>query len=201
MQIQTLKQLRALYATPSKRAKGKEMTQLDVHAKNFLSISPFFMLSTYGKEGLADASPRGGKPGFVQILDDQRLIIPDSKGNNRLDSLSNIVETGQVGMLFLVPGMDETLRVNGKAHLSTDLALLDLFPHEQNPPKVAIVVEVESVFLHCAKALMRSQLWAPEVQIDRSSFPTIGQMLKDQLGGPEAPESQEEMVKRYQKDL
>ncbi|MEL6132287.1 MAG: pyridoxamine 5'-phosphate oxidase family protein [Bacteroidota bacterium] len=201
MRIDTLEQLRDLYTTPSKRAQGKEMTQLDLHARHFLELSPFFILSTYGKNGKADASPRGGSPGFVHRINDQQLLIPDAKGNNRLDSLTNIVETGEVGMLCLVPGMDETLRINGKAFLSTNSAFLAHFTQEQHPPKVCIVVHIESVFLHCAKALMRSQLWSLEAQIDRSSFPTMGQMLKDQLNSQAPAESQEDMVARYKKDL
>ena len=128
-------------------------------------------------------------------------MFPTSKGNNRLDSLANIVETGSVGLLFLIPGMDETLRVEGKAYLSTESALLDHFPDERNLMAACIVVEVKTQFLHCAKALMRSELWSTDRQMDRNEFPSMGQMLKDQLQGSEEPESREDMVKRYTKEL
>ena len=201
MRIDNPDQLRALYGEPNKRAKGKQLAVLDKHSIDFINKSPFFVLSTHDKSGRMDASPRGGCPGFVTVMNELQLIIPDSKGNNRIDSLVNIVETGRAGTLFLIPGIDETLRVNGSAHISTDTAHLELFTNEKNPPKSCIVIEVEEVFIHCAKALMRSKLWVVESQLYRSELPTIGQMLKDQLGSNEEPESQEAMVSRYQDDL
>lgn len=201
MKIENKEQLRELYGYPSGRAKVKVFKSLDKHAINFIEHSPFLTISTVSKEGKMDASPRGGEVGFVKVIDDITIIIPDSKGNNRIDSLTNIVETGGIGTLFLIPGIDETLRINGKAHLSADSKYLDLFTSEKNPPKTCIVVKVEEMFLHCAKALMRSRLWHEDTQIDRDSFPTMGKMLKDQLGGTSQVETQDEMVKRYQKDL
>lgn len=201
MKIQNESQLRELYAQPMERAVKKVMSKLDIHARNFIEKSPFLTLSTVDQDGNMDVSPRGGQVGFTKVLDDTHLAIPDSKGNNRLDSLSNIVNTGRVGSLFLIPGMDETLRVNGSAYLTTDAEILDLFDSEKNPPKTCIILEVEETFLHCAKALMRSRLWADDARMERSDMPTMGQMLKDQIGSKEQPESQEDMVKRYQKDL
>jgi len=201
MKITKIDQLRALYNRPSERAVKKQLASLDHHCIHYVSKSPFLVLSTVDAKGKIDASPRGGKPGFVQVIDQQQLIIPDSKGNNRLDSLANIVETGQVGLLFLIPGVDETLRINGSAYVTTEAELLARFPNEKNPPKTCIVVSVEEAFLHCAKALMRSKLWASETQIERTEMPTMGQMLKDQLGSDKTPETQEEMVRRYQSDL
>lgn len=201
MTITSLEQLRSLYDYPSGRAKIKQLDALEKHALNFIRTSPFLVMATYDKNGNVDNSPRGGSPGFVSVLNDRQFLIPDFKGNNRIDSLINILETGRIGMLFLIPGIDETLRINGSAELTTSQNYLDKYSKEKNPPKSCILVTIEEVFLHCAKALMRSGLWQEELKIDRKDFPTMGQMLKDQLGGTETPESQEEMVKRYQKDL
>ncbi|MFD1162068.1 pyridoxamine 5'-phosphate oxidase family protein [Hwangdonia seohaensis] len=201
MKITTEKQLRELYGFPSGRAKDKVFSTLDKHAINFIKKSPFVVLSSSNKDGKHDASPRGGFPGFVHVNSDTELIIPDAKGNNRMDSLSNIIETGKVGLLFLIPGVDETLRINGNAYLSTDTNHIDLFASEQHPPKSCIIISVEEMFLHCAKAFMRSKLWDTSTQINRDALPTMGQMLKDQLGSKEAPETREAMVKRYKKDL
>ena len=201
MKIETESQLRELYGYPSGRAKDKVLIHLENHAINFIETSPFLTMATSNSKGKMDASPRGGSAGFVKVVDDKTLVIPDAKGNNRVDSISNIVETGTIGLLFLIPGVDETLRINGSAYLSTDKDFLGLFTEAQNPPKACVVVSVEEAFLHCAKAFMRSKLWDISAQINRDTFPTMGQMLKDQLGSQDAPESRESMVKRYKKDL
>jgi len=201
MNIDTTEGLRELYGAPSGRASKKELSSLDKHAANFIRKSPFLVLSTCDLNGKMDASPRGGAPGFVHILNENQILIPDSKGNNRVDSLSNIVATGRVGMLFLIPGMDETLRLNGSAVVSSNPEFLTLFSEEKNPPKTCIVVSIEEVFLHCAKAFMRSKLWSEESKMERSEMPTMGQMLNEQIGSFEKVESQEDMVQRYQDDL
>ena len=201
MQIKDTKALRDLYGQPSGRAKIKVLSNLEKHSINFISKSPFAVISTVNKQLELDASPRGGAPGFIKVLDDTTLLIPDSKGNNRVDSLSNIVETQSIGMLFLIPGVDETLRINGSAVVSTNDNYLQQFASEKNPPKTCIVVTVEEVFLHCAKALMRSKLWDNDAKIERSEFPSMGRMLKDQLQSDDPAETQEAMVARYQKDL
>lgn len=201
MKINSETQLRELYGFPSGRAAKKSLLALDVHAKKFISKSPFLVLATHNANGKMDNSPRGGKPGFVKVLDDTHILIPDSKGNNRLDSLVNIVENERVGLFFMLPGIDETLRINGSAEIRTDSIYLDRFSDERNLPKTCLVVTVEEMFLHCAKALMRSKLWSKEIQLSREEFPTMGRMLKDQLKGPEEVESHEDMVRRYQKDL
>ena len=201
MEINGEGDLRSLYGFAKGRSKDKQLSSLEKHANNFIAHSPFVAISTYSENGLADCSPRGGAPGFVKVIDQSHLVIPDAKGNNRLDSIVNILHTGGIGCLFLIPGVDETLRVNGTARISSEGRYLDLFVGESNPPKTCIEVTIKEVFLHCAKALMRSKLWDPEAQIDRADFPTIGTMLRDQLSLSEKPESQEEMVKRYQKDL
>ncbi len=201
MTVTTKEQLRELYGWPKGRAGKKVLPKLEKHSKNFIQHSPFFVMSTYDKEGRTDASPRGGKVGFVKILDDNTVIIPDSKGNNRVDSLVNLVETGNIGCLFFIPGIEETLRINGTAIISTKPEYLSLFPEERNPTKTCIKVNITEVFLHCAKALMRSELWKTTYRIERPGFPTMGTMLNEQLGTNVAFESQEDMVKRYEKDL
>jgi PPOX class probable FMN-dependent enzyme len=201
MDITNEEQLRALYGLPSGRAKVKVLSALDVHAKNFIEQSPFLTIATTSQAGQMDVSPRGGVKGFVHIVDDYTIIIPDAKGNNRLDSLTNIIETKGIGMLFFLPGVDETLRINGNAVLSTNPLYLEQYKGDLNPPKTCIVVSINEVFLHCAKAFMRSKLWDVDAQIKRSEFPTMGQMLKDQINSTEEPETMENMVKRYQKDL
>ncbi len=201
MKISNEENLRAIYGWPKGRAEKKVLPSLEQHSRHFIQTSPFFVLSSYDKAGKVDASPRGGDAGFVYIEDDNHLIVPDSKGNNRVDSLVNIVETGRVGMLFLIPGVDETLRINGQAEIRTDEAFLALFSSEKNPPKSCLYIRVEEVFLHCAKALMRSKLWDQDKQINRADFPTMGRMLNEQLGTNKREETQEEMVQRYLPDL
>ncbi|WP_412985527.1 pyridoxamine 5'-phosphate oxidase family protein [Pontimicrobium sp. IMCC45349] len=201
MNVKNTEQLRELYDYPSGRAKIKTLFELEKHAINFVAKSPFAVISTVNKDYKLDASPRGGAPGFVKVLDNKTLLIPDAKGNNRLDSISNILETQHIGMLFMIPGVDETLRVNGKASISDEAKYLNLFDTERNPPKACIIVAIEELFLHCAKAFMRSQLWSEVAKMERSQFPTMGQMLNDQLKTNNPLETQEEMVARYQKDL
>jgi PPOX class probable FMN-dependent enzyme len=199
--IDTRESLRALYPVAKERSVRKQLSQLDRHCLRFIALSPFVVLASGGKEGHLDASPRGGAPGFVKALDSTTLLIPDAPGNNRLDTLENIVGTGRIGLLFLIPGVDETLRVNGRARLSDENSLLDRFKDEKRAPKLVIQVKVEDAYLHCAKALMRSRLWSPESRVERAVLPTMGQMLNDQTGIQTAPETQEQMVERYRPDL
>jgi PPOX class probable FMN-dependent enzyme len=201
MHIESEEQLREIYGYPKGRAKDKQLSALERHSINFIEHSPFITISTHAKSGLVDCSPRGGTPGFVKILSATCIIIPDGKGNNRLDSLVNIIETGDIGCLFLIPGVDETLRINGFARISTSVDHLSLFSNEPNPPKTCIEITIKEVFLHCAKALMRSKLWSSNSVIERSTFPTMGAMINDQLAINESPENQEDMVARYKHDL
>lgn len=193
--------LRRLYAQPGERALRKQLDRLDAHARRFVGLSPFLVIASAGGDGRLDASPRGGPPGFVAVLDERTLLIPDAPGNNRLDTLTNLVSVGHVGLLFLVPGVDETLRVNGSARLRADASALERFAATGRTPKVAIEVGVEEAYLHCAKALMRSKLWSDESRVERSVLPTMGQMIKDQTGSPQPAESQEQMLARYTADL
>ena len=166
-----------------------------------LTLSPFVIIASCDVEGAMDASPRGGEPGFVKAIGDGTLMIPDSPGNNRLDTLENIVQTGRIGLLFLLPGVDESLRVNGRAVLSTADAELDLCAVPKRRPKLVIRVTVEAAYLHCAKALMRSSLWDASRHINRQTMPSMGEMLKDQIGGDIPAETQAEMLVRYAVDL
>lgn len=201
MYIKSEKQLRDIYGHAKARAKDKLLPCLERHSIHFIENAPFVTISTRAKSGLVDCSPRGGEPGFVKVISESCIVFPDAKGNNRLDSLINIVETGNIGCLFFIPGLDETLRVNGVARVSTAVEHLDLFSDERNPPKTCIELTIKEVFLHCAKALMRSDLWSSTAKVDRSTFPTMGQMINDQLSLSETAESQEDMVDRYKRDL
>jgi PPOX class probable FMN-dependent enzyme len=199
--IETVQELRRIYPEPKPRALLKQLDHLDRHCQKFVGLAPFLVLATVDKEGRVDASPRGGKPGFVQVIDERTLHLPDSFGNNRLDSYTNIVQTGRCATLFLLPGMDETLRINGRARLRDDPELLAPFRQERNPARVVVEIQVEEAYLHCAKALMRSKLWGSEHRIERSLFPSMGQMIKDQSGSPEPAETQEQMLARYVNEL
>ena len=199
--LTTLESLRALYPAPKERAVRKQLDHLDVHCRRFIELSPFVVLASSGADGAMDASPRGGAPGFVKAPDAHTLLIPDAPGNHRLDTLENIVATGRLGLLFMIPGVDETLRVNGMALLSTDPALIEQVADERRRPTVVIQVRVEQAYLHCAKAFMRSRLWSAQAQVDRSVLPTMGRMISEQTGLAGADETQEQMLERYQADL
>jgi len=201
MEITSLAALRELYPEPAGRAVLKQLTHLDAHCARFISLSPFVVLATNSADGRADASPRGGAPGFVKVRDAHTLLIPDSPGNNRLDSLGNVIGTGQAGLLFMIPGINETLRVNGKAVLSVDAGELAACADDRRTPKLVIRIAVEEAYLHCAKAFMRSELWQPTSQLPRSMLPPMGQMIAEQTGIAGPIETQEEMERRYAPDL
>lgn len=181
-------ELREVYQPPAPRAAQKVLDRLDVHCTNFIALSPFCVLSSSNAEGQADASPRGDPPGFVKVLDEKTLLLPDRPGNNQVDSLQNIVDNPGVGLLFFVPGMNETLRVKGKAAITTDPALLEPLTVAGKAPLSGLKVSVEEAFLHCGRALVRSGIWDAAAQIDRSSYPTYGQVLADQIAGADARE-------------
>ena len=211
--IQTREQLRALYAQPGARALSKQLPALDAHARRFIAHSPFCVLASAGAgmgertgadaaRALLDASPRGGAPGFVHVVDAHTLWLPDAGGNNRLDTLENLLDDPRCGLLFLIPGMDETLRVNGLATLRDDDPARDAFAAERQRPKLVVEIAVREVYLHCAKALMRSQLWQPGSWPQRSVMPSMNAMIGDQIGAPAAgAESQADMLVRYREQL
>ncbi len=188
MNISNASELRETYGEPLARSGLKVLDYLDEHCQNFISLSPFCLIGTSAADGRADLSPRGDPPGFVAVLDDHTLLIPDRPGNRQADSLGNVIEQPQVGLLFLVPGMNETLRVSGKAEIVTDPALLTPLSVSGKRPISGLRVTIEKAFFHCGKALVRSRLWDPETQIERSSFPTYGQVLADQIDGADARE-------------
>jgi uncharacterized protein len=199
--ITTTEELRGRFAKPSERVLLKQLDRLDVHARRFIEYSPFAVVATAGEGGRLDATPRGGQPGFVAVVDEGTLLIPERPGNNRLDSLTNLIHNPEVGLLFLIPGVDETLRVNGVAELRDDLELRSRFEVFERAPAVVVQVKVREVFPHCAKALMRSHLWDEQSKIARSALPTMGEMLRDQLGLAGEAESQAAMVERYRAQL
>lgn len=192
--------LRQVYRSPNPRSVRKEIKRLDRHCLRFLELSPLCVLATSGAGG-GDVSPRGGPPGFVKALDAETLIIPDFPGNNRLDSLENLLENGRVGLLFFVPGIDETLRVNGRGAIDVDTELRALGTVDGKLPIAVIRVKVEQAYLHCGKALMRSHLWNPAVQVDRAIMPSIGEMIRDQIDWDGKTETQDEMLVRYRETL
>ena len=199
--ITTIDQLRSIYKVPSERSVLKELTYIDPHIQRFISLSPFLVISSGDQHHQMDSSPRGGDAGFVKVLDQQTLIIPDSIGNNRLDTLTNIIATSQIGLLFFIPGIDEVVRVNGRATLQTDVDLLNHFVELKNKPKLVIKVIVEAAYIHCPKAMMRSKLWSVQSHQSIDAMPTIGQIISDQTKSKGPVESREEMLKRYTPDL
>ena len=201
MTIATVDDLRAHYAAPRERAVKKQLAALDHHCRRFIALSPFVVIATSAARGALDASPRGGAPGFITVTDEGALLVPDAPGNNRLDSLENIVATNRVGLLFLIPGVDETLRVNGTAVLSVDPQDLERCTDARRTPTLVIRVTVEEAYLHCAKAFMRAHLWSAASLVARDALPTLGQMIQDQTGLDVASETREEMLKRYAPDL
>ena len=193
--------LRDHYGEPTRRAASKTLDRLDEHCRAIIAKAPFLVLGTAGGDGSVDVSPKGDHPGFVRVIDDHTLAIPDRPGNNRVDGFLNLLETPQVGILFLVPGLGETLRVNGHAELSTDADLLEGMAVNGKPPRAALIVRVDEAFLHCAKAIIRSKLWEPETRIDRKSLPSLGQMLADQIENVDADEADAAIGKIYENTL
>jgi PPOX class probable FMN-dependent enzyme len=182
--VTDVSELRALYGEPSGLAVEKSLRRLDRHCREFIRLSPFLLISTQGPGG-ADISPRGDPSGFVSVEDDGAILIPDRLGNNRIDTLENILHNPRVGVIFLVPGLNESLRINGVAEIVVGPELRRL-AHQDRVPKTAIRVRIEEVFFHCAKALIRSKLWDPETRVPKGSLPPLGVILADQIAGLDA---------------
>ena len=200
--IKTEAKLRQHFPAAAERAILKVQKKLDKHCRDFIARSPFLCIGSSRPDGCADVSPRGDPPGFVHVADDQTLLIPDRPGNNRLDTMANILHNPKVGLIFFVPGMDETLRINGDATIIDDQAELARFEFRRHTPAVAIAVTVHEVFLHCAKALRRSKLWDEESKIDRRSFARTGDILSDHLNSSmSGDEIEERLQKLYQSGL
>lgn len=185
--INSLAALRARYREPHPLVLRKQLDALDDHCRRFVARAPLVFVATAGADGRCDVSPRGDGPGFVRLLDDHRLALPDRKGNDRLDGLSNVLENPHVGLLFVVPGCDDTLRVNGRAAITADPALLASLAVGGKEPRSALIVTAEEVFLHCGRAFKRGRAWDPETFAARGELPTLGAMLRDQTA-PDAVE-------------
>ena len=174
-------ELESVYGSPSEAVLNKVIDHVDAHCSDFIARSPFVLVATADADGTCDVSPKGGAPGFVQVIDERRLAIPDAPGNRLVYSLRNIAATGRAGLLFVIPGLEETLRVNGRAAIVRDEDVLDSLAAKGKRPLVAIGVEIEECFLHCPKAFRRSQLWEPEAWPDRSILPSMACVLYDKL--------------------
>ena len=185
--LTTVDELRELYRQPSRLVQGKKVGTLDDATRTFIAASPFVLLATAAADGSCDVSPRGGPPGFVRALDDRRLALPDLSGNNLLDSLINLTSNPQVGLLFLLPGRDETLRVDGRAWVTVDTTVLDLWDEELSRPKTAVGVEVEHAFIHCAKSFRRGRVWDPSSWEELAAAPDACELLVSHMNLDVAP--------------
>ena len=201
--ISTVEELAAIVGHPSDLALRKELKALDGHMRQFIALSPFLVVGTYSTNGRCDASPRGDAPGFVQVIDDRTLLIPDRLGNKRVDSFRNIVETGRIGLLFLIPGVGETLRVNGRATVIRDERWLTPMTVQGKRPMLAVAVEVEECYLQCAKALIRSKLWEPHEAPNERDLPSAAEMFLAHAKMPEmnVSEMQKRLDEAYEKRL
>jgi PPOX class probable FMN-dependent enzyme len=170
----------------------KQLLRLEKHSRAFIALSPFLVIASTDPDGRVDASPKGDAPGFVHVIDDRTLLIPDRVGNNRIDTISNLLECPGVGLIFFVPGLRETLRVNGRARITTDPALLEACAVNGKLPRSGFLVVADEVYFHCGKALIRSDLWNPKKHVKLSDFPSLGRIITDQIG-----EGDVEAAERY----
>lgn len=198
--ISSQEELNDHYGEQSRHVKKKEMTYIDSFAKQYIELSPFCTIASSGPKGTT-VSPRGDAPGFVHVLDEKTLALPDRPGNNRVDTMTNILADGQVGLLFLVPGLNEFLRVNGRARITSDEETLKPLSAKGKLPLSALIVDVDAVFFHCGKAILRSKLWAPETQVDRKAFPTLGQIYAGRFKEFNAGEIDQNIGEAYKKHL
>ncbi|TDR90082.1 pyridoxamine 5'-phosphate oxidase family protein [Enterovirga rhinocerotis] len=193
--------LRAHFGKLSPLAEKKVLDRVDKFCRDFIALSPFLVLASSDGKGNADASPRGDAPGFVAVLDDRTLLIPDRRGNNRVDTFGNILASPGVGLIFLVPGINETLRINGRAEICQDADLLTPLTVQNITPAIGLKVHVEETYFHCGKALMRSKLWNQEAQVERHSFPTLGRIIAEQTAAIEVEEAEKTMEEAYRTRL
>lgn len=193
--------LRAHMGQISPMAVRKVLPRLDRHSRHFIALSPLLVLATADRDGRVDASPRGDPPGFVRMLDDATLLVPDRPGNNRVDSFGNVLSAPGVGLIFFVPGIDETLRVNGTARLLTEAEPLATLEVNGKRPRTGLLVHIEEVFFHCGKALKRARLWDDGARIQRSSFPTLGRIITEQVGGQTVEEAEARIETAYRERM
>jgi uncharacterized protein len=199
--IENPQQLRAIYGEPSERAVKKQLTRLDRHCRNFIALSPFLVIASSDPSGRCDASPKGDAPGFVRVVDDTTLLIPDRLGNNRTDTLGNLLARPGVGLIFFVPGINETLRVNGRARVTTDPELLEPLAVNGKAPRSGILVAAEEIYFHCGKALIRADLWNPDKHVARGAWPPLGRIIAEQVGGIDPDEAERQTAESYRTRL
>ena len=199
--IADLEQLRSHFGTISTMAAHKVMPRLDRYSRAFIALSPFLVLATTDGDGGVDASPRGDAPGFVAMPDDTTLVIPDRPGNRRVDSFSNVISQPGIGLIFFVPGINETLRVNGTGHVVTDAELLSPLEAQGKIPVTGLRVTITEVFFHCGKALIRSKLWDASRHVPRASFPTLGQIIADQTALMDSASADQAISTSYREKL
>jgi len=180
--IESVAEIRAIYGEPHDRVIKKQLPRLEKHSRAFIARSPFLVIASTDARGGVDASPKGDAPGFVRVLDDATLLIPDRLGNNRVDTIRNVLDNPGVGLIFFVPGLRETLRVNGRAQITRDPALLEPCAVNGKVPRSGILIAAEEVYFHCGKALIRSDLWNPAKMLKQSDFPSIGRIVTEQIG-------------------
>ena len=199
----TLADLDTLYRQPPPLVKQKSLDHVDRHGRAFIGLSPFCVVSAAGADGAMDVSPRGGEPGFVHVSEDGKTVfLPDRPGNNRLDTLRNLLGgAGRIGMMFMIPGFDDVYRVNGAVSMTADPDLLKSFEEFGKPPKLVVRVAVEEAFLHCPKAIMRARLWEAEAQVPREQLPSGAEMIFDQLNLGKVPISNETIIADYKTQL
>ncbi|MCG9917439.1 MAG: pyridoxamine 5'-phosphate oxidase family protein [Phenylobacterium sp.] len=199
----SLEDLDQLYRAPGKLVMDKVLDHVERHGRAFIGHSPFCVVSSAGPGGTVDVSPRGGEPGFVQVSEDGKtLFLPDRPGNNRLDTLRNLLAgDGQIGLMFMIPGFDDVYRVNGRASATDDGPLLSCFEEFGRLPRLVLMVEVQEAFIHCPKAIMRGRLWDPEARMERSVLPSGAEMISDQLNLGKLPVTNEQIIDSYRQQL
>ena len=192
-----------LYRPPGKLVLDKVLDHVEKHGRAFIGLSPFCVVSAAGPDGAMDVSPRGGEPGFVHVSEDGRtLYLPDRPGNNRLDTIRNLLSgPGRIGLMFMIPGFDDVLRVNGRASATADPDLLATFVEFGKTPRLVLMIAVEEVFLHCPKAIMRARLWEADAQVERSALPSGAEMIFEQLEMGKVPVPNEQIIASYKEQL
>jgi len=190
--VEDIAEIREIYGEPAERTVKKQLPRLEKHSRAFIKLSPFLVIASTDPSGRCDASPKGDAPGFVAVLDDQTLLIPDRLGNNRVDTISNLLAAPGIGLIFFVPGINETLRVNGRAQITTDPALLKPCAVNGKVPRSGILITADEVYFHCGKALIRADLWNPEKHVPRGEWPSLGRIIAEQIGTD--PEEGERMT-------
>ncbi|HEX3952323.1 MAG TPA: pyridoxamine 5'-phosphate oxidase family protein [Stellaceae bacterium] len=199
--IDDVADIREIYGTPKGLAVKKQLPRLEKHSRAFIALSPFIVIASADPSGRCDASPKGDAPGFVKVIDDETLLIPDRLGNNRIDTLTNLVDAPGVGLIFFVPGLRETLRVNGRARITMDPALLESCVVDGKAPRSGILVTTEEVYFHCGKAIIRSDLWNPDKRISPRDFPSLGRIITEQVGDGDVTEAEQSVAEGYRTRL